>query len=127
MPTIPSHKTVRVEIAVNETEVLIPGSSSYTRFLICRTGCTAEAAQTVVANMGTGAEAAVAITGSGTNGLVASLNTPAAAGDVVAAQVIQVELMAPAIGGLKFNIAGNILVGALAVSMWGSVHSQGLR
>jgi len=121
MPTIPSHQTVRMSLATEVLSGTIPGSSSYTRFLVCKTGEGSSEDMSFIAVMGTGVEAAVPHTGK------VNLTGAEATASTAGSDILQVELMAPAIGGLKFNMSANADGVELIVSMWGSVHSQGLR
>ena len=116
--------------------VVIPDSEKYTKFLFILAGCTNSSTWQIHASLVGNAEIVTApvpliSTQDLTEGQqnMQSLHLGALTKTAATDLAFQVELSAPALGGLTLvcNSNNNTAAGAVSVSMWGSVYSQGLK
>ena len=134
MATIPSHNHVLQTFPDQDngadpvvpatTSVSITDSERYTKFLFLVSGCSDNTACSVSAALvgdGVTLSAPVPLI------ISTSLSSANATKALNTTLAFQVDLCAPALGGLILNLPSNVLAGSVSVSMWGSIYSQGLK
>ena len=124
MATTPSHNRELLTWE-NGVSIAVPNSDRYTKFLFVVTGCKNNTDFSVQASLvGSGATLSAVVPLIISSSVAAASTGAKPAADTVA---FQVDLCAPALSGLTLHFPGNDAAGSAAVSMWGSIYSQGLK